>query len=78
MFADLIGKGGHVRTVPVPDWVGVRHSGVVDSCSRDCRTDVPRNQQGGPNCLKRVQSKSGLVSGDDRLPSMRFGRCRSP
>ena len=22
MFADLIGKGGHVRTVPVPDWVG--------------------------------------------------------
>jgi integrase len=22
VFADLIGKGGHVRTVPVPDWVG--------------------------------------------------------
>jgi hypothetical protein len=22
VFADLIGKGGHVRTVPLPDWVG--------------------------------------------------------
>ena len=22
MFADLIGKGGHIRTVPIPDWVG--------------------------------------------------------
>jgi integrase len=22
VFADLIGKGGHVKTVPVPDWVG--------------------------------------------------------
>ena len=22
VFADLIGKGGHVRTVPIPDWVG--------------------------------------------------------
>jgi integrase len=22
VFADLIGKGGHVRTIPVPDWVG--------------------------------------------------------
>ena len=21
MFADLIGKGGHIRTVPIPDWV---------------------------------------------------------
>ncbi len=22
VFADLIGKGGHVRTVPIPNWVG--------------------------------------------------------
>jgi integrase len=22
VFADLIGKGGHVRTVPIPQWVG--------------------------------------------------------
>ena len=22
VFADLIGKGGQVRTIPVPDWVG--------------------------------------------------------
>ncbi|MGI8960534.1 MAG: tyrosine-type recombinase/integrase [Bryobacteraceae bacterium] len=22
VFADLIGKGGHVRTTPIPQWVG--------------------------------------------------------
>jgi integrase len=22
VFADLAGKGGHIRTVPIPDWVG--------------------------------------------------------
>jgi hypothetical protein len=21
VIADLIGKGGHIRTIPVPDWV---------------------------------------------------------
>lgn len=21
MIADLVGKGGHMRTIPVPDWV---------------------------------------------------------
>jgi integrase len=23
VFADLVGKGGHIRTVPIPDWVSV-------------------------------------------------------
>ncbi|MGI9070409.1 MAG: tyrosine-type recombinase/integrase, partial [Bryobacteraceae bacterium] len=23
VFADLVGKGGHIRTVPIPDWVGI-------------------------------------------------------
>ena len=21
VFADLVGKGGHIRTIPIPDWV---------------------------------------------------------
>jgi integrase len=36
IFADLVGKGGHIRTVPIPDWgagaVGVwlREAGVTE------------------------------------------------
>ena len=36
VFADLIGKGGHIRTVPIPDWVAeaialwLREAGVTD------------------------------------------------
>jgi integrase len=36
VFADLIGKGGHARTVPIPDWVAeavtlwLREAGVTD------------------------------------------------
>jgi len=36
VFADLIGKGGHIRTVPIPDWVAeavalwLREAGVMD------------------------------------------------
>ena len=32
VFADLIGKGGNVRTDPVPDWGRVRHSGLAYRC----------------------------------------------
>ena len=37
VFADLIEKGGHIRTVPVPDWIAeavgtwLRESGVTSS-----------------------------------------------
>src|SRR6185312_174026 len=36
VFADLIGKGGHIRTVPIPDWVAeavavwLREAGVTE------------------------------------------------
>src|ERR1700761_6106956 len=36
VFADLIGKGGHIRTVPIPDWVAdaialwLKESGVTE------------------------------------------------
>jgi site-specific recombinase XerC len=33
VLADLIGKGGHMRTVPVPDWV----KGAVDAWIRTAR-----------------------------------------
>jgi integrase len=43
VIADLIGKGGHIRTVPIPNWVKV----AVDSLNG-------RNRQG--MC---VQARSG-------------------
>ena len=31
VFADLIGKGGHIRTVPIPDWVAAAASGIAQN-----------------------------------------------
>src|SRR6202158_1787863 len=33
-FVDLVGKGGHVQTVPVPDWVRTELNDSADSISR--------------------------------------------
>jgi site-specific recombinase XerC len=39
VFADLIGKGGHVRTVPIPDWVG----NAVNSGYQTLRSPLDRS-----------------------------------
>jgi integrase len=49
-----------------------QHWVFADLIGKGGRTDLPCNQQGRPDCHKRVQSKGNLVSGDDRLPSMRL------
>jgi len=43
VIADLVGKGGHVRTVPIPIWVKqtVR---LVGHCSHHARPGVPSDQ----------------------------------
>ncbi len=51
-IADLVGKGGHVRTVPIPAWV--KHH--VDAGRRGrhhVRPGVPRDQQGRPGLGRR-------------------------
>ena len=64
VFADLIGKGGHVRTVPVPDWVG---SAIQAWLTAAAVTAGPMFRAIKPSCAKRVQSKSDLVGRDYRL-----------
>ena len=48
---DLVGKGGHVRTVPVPDWVKQR----IDDWRRS--TDIVNG------CVFRSINKCGIVWG---------------
>ena len=52
VIADLMGKGGHIRTVPVPDWVKV----AVDHWL------VPAGLTSGP--LFRSINKAGIIWGE--------------
>ncbi len=58
MIADLIGKGGHVRTVPVPAWV----KAAVD------RWTTAASITRGPVC--RATNKGGRVWGDGMTPKV--------
>jgi site-specific recombinase XerD len=49
---DLVGKGGHIRTVPVPEWVKKR----MDEWTRTSETRS--------GCLFRSINKSGIVWGN--------------
>src|SRR5690348_6768431 len=51
-IVDLVGKGGHVRTVPVPDWVKAR----VDDWMKASGTES--------GCLFRSINKRGIVWGN--------------
>jgi site-specific recombinase XerD len=51
-IVDLIGKGGHIRTVPVPDWV----KSAVDSWTTNAEISTGR--------VFRCVNKSGAVWGD--------------
>jgi site-specific recombinase XerD len=44
-IVDLIGKGGHIRTVPVPEWVGRRWMFDYDGAHQQ-RTDIPLRKNG--------------------------------
>jgi site-specific recombinase XerC len=65
---DLIGKGGHIRTVPIPEWVkasldqwtraaGAREGGKDISCSR----------QDGEDWGEGYLAECNLVRGSDLL-----------
>lgn len=40
-IVDLVGKGGHVRTVPVPDWVKTNHRHLAHRCRGYERENIP-------------------------------------
>jgi integrase len=58
VFADLNGKGGHIRTVPVPDWV----KKVIDEWT------VPAGLTSGP--LFRAINKAGRTWGNGFAPKV--------
>jgi len=63
VIADLVGKGGHIRTVPIPLWV----KRAVDSWTESARLTsgrVPINQQGWQNLGRRDDAESSLASSD--------------
>jgi len=59
VIADLNGKGGHIRTVPV---LGEESNRRMDSSRwTHFRPTVPSHQQGGPDVGKWIHTKSDLV-----------------
>jgi integrase len=58
VIADLVGKGGHVRTVPIPDWV---------KATVDAWTDVANITHG---TVFRAINKAGRVWGDGMSPKV--------
>ena len=64
VIADLVGKGGHVRTVPIPGWVkDAVEPGQTRSTSRTVRSSAPSTRPAGSGarvCLRRC---SGTWSG---------------
>ena len=54
VFADLIGKGGHIRTVPIPDWAAAAvHAWLTDAVITEGR--VPCDQQSMSDCVRGLQ-----------------------
>jgi site-specific recombinase XerD len=68
VIADLVGKGGHIRTVPIPLWV----KRAMDSWTVSAQTTSGR--------VFRSINKPGRIWGrDDAKGSLGSGeRCRSP
>jgi hypothetical protein len=50
VVADLLGKAGHIRTVPIPAWVKAYHVlwRVVDRTGRPWRSPKSRRGRNGP------------------------------
>jgi integrase len=65
VIADLVGKGGHVRTVPIPGWV---------KAAVDAWTDAV-NITHGP--AFRAINKAGRVWGDGMSPKVLWGVVRA-
>jgi len=74
VLADLIGKGGHVRTVPVPSWVEISSPTLACKCEHHVRSNFPRDQ-GRTDWQRGVQSQGDLGRRPKRLCEMRLGRC---
>ena len=60
VLADLVGKGGHIRTVPIPFWV----KNAVDSWTEAAQITTGR--------VFRSINKAGKVWGDGMTPKVTY------
>ena len=68
---DLIGKGGHIRTVPIPEWVNRRS---VDGRSRGHGgKDLSSRRQGGKGVGERHLAECRVVRSQDLLRESGLG-----
>jgi len=64
---DLIGKGGHIRTVPIPQWVKAALDGSEDHRG----TNLPSRRRNGEGVGQGYLAECGLVRGQGLLPKSR-------
>ena len=60
-IVDLVGKGGHVRTVPVPDWVRTELDDWLAAAAIESRQVVPPSQQNGKSLGRWDDGKGRLA-----------------
>jgi site-specific recombinase XerC len=79
VFADLIGKGGHIRTVPVPDWVGSAIQAWLTAAAVTAGPMFRAINKAGRVAPAGFSPKVGyLVGGDTGLSPMWSVWCCSP
>ena len=64
---DLIGKGGHIRTVPIPVWVKAALDQWIAAAWHHAGQDLPGRRQSGKSVGQRRLAKCRLVRGKDLL-----------
>jgi integrase len=72
-IVDLIGKGGRIRTVPIPQWVKQAFRPLDLSRRHHRRTGLPSSQHEGESLGHSNLPKRGVVRGQELLPASRFG-----
>ncbi|MBZ5622466.1 MAG: site-specific integrase [Acidobacteriia bacterium] len=60
VFADLVGKGAHVRTVPVPFWIAGALRTWMAEAKITAGPNLSHDQQSGTDCRPRFQSEGHL------------------
>ena len=70
---DLIGKGGHIRTVPIPEWVKVGARSVDPSSRGYGGKDLSSRRQGGKGMGERHLAECRVVRRQDLLRESGLG-----
>jgi site-specific recombinase XerC len=70
---DLIGKGGHIRTVPIPSWVKAALDQWMMAAGVHRGTNLSSRRQDGKGVGQRHLAECGLVRGQRLLRESRLG-----